>query len=67
MKIAVSSTGPTLDAMVDPRLGRCQYFIIIDPETMEFEGIQNSSTTLMHGAGIQTAQLISGSYWKLWS
>jgi predicted Fe-Mo cluster-binding NifX family protein len=45
--------------MVDPRLGRCQYFIIVDPETMEFEGIQNSSTELMHGAGIQTAQLIA--------
>jgi len=59
MKIAVSATGPTLDAMVDPRLGRCEYFIIVDPETMEFEGIQNSSTALMHGAGIQTAQMIA--------
>jgi len=59
MKIAISATGPTLDSMVDPRLGRCQYFIIVDPETMEFEGIQNSSTGLMHGAGIQTAQLIA--------
>jgi len=59
MKIAVSATGPTLDATVDPRLGRCEYFIIVDPETMEFEGIQNPSTGLMHGAGIQTAQMIA--------
>jgi len=59
MKIAISATGPTLDSMVDPRLGRCQYFIIVDPETMEFEGVQNPSTGLMHGAGIQTAQLIA--------
>ena len=39
MKIAISATGPTLDAEVDPRFGRCQYFIIADPETMEFEAI----------------------------
>ena len=59
MKIAISSTGPDLDAQVDPRLGRCQYIIIVDPETMEFEGIQNASVGVMHGAGIQTAQLIA--------
>ncbi len=59
MKIAVTSTGPDLNAMVDPRLGRSQYFIIVDPETMEFEGIQNPNTGAMHGAGIQTAQMIA--------
>jgi len=59
MKIAVSATGPDLNAQVDPRLGRCQYLIIVDPETMEFEAIQNTSTGLMHGAGIQTAQMIA--------
>jgi len=39
MRIAISATGPTLDAEVDPRFGRCQYFIIVDPETMEFEAL----------------------------
>jgi len=34
MKVAVSATGPTLDAEVDPRFGRCPYFGIIDPDTM---------------------------------
>ena len=43
MKIAISATGPTLDAEVDPRFGRCQYFIIADPQTMEFEALENSS------------------------
>jgi len=42
MKIAVSATGLTLDAEVDPRFGRCQYFVIVDPETMEFEALENS-------------------------
>ena len=32
MKIAISATGPNLEDMVDPRLGRCQYLIIVNPE-----------------------------------
>ena len=27
MKVAVSSTGPDLDATVSPRFGRCPYFV----------------------------------------
>jgi len=37
MRIAISATGPTLDAEVDPRFGRCQRFVIADTETEEFE------------------------------
>jgi len=37
MKIAITATGPSLDAEVDARFGRCQYFVIIDPQSMEFE------------------------------
>jgi len=59
MKIAISAMGPDLNAQVDSRLGRCQYLIIVDPETMEFEAIQNASLGAMHGAGIQTAQMIA--------
>jgi len=60
MRIAISATGPTLDAEVDPRFGRCQYFIIVDPETMEFEALENSSATAAGGAGISTGQMIAG-------
>ncbi len=60
MRIAVSATGPTLDAEVDPRFGRCQYFIIADPETMEFEALENSSAMAAGGAGISTGQTIAG-------
>ena len=59
MKIAVSALGSDLQAQVDPRFGRAQYFIIVDLETMEFEAISNSSNNAMHGAGIQSAQLMS--------
>jgi len=60
MKIAISATGPSLDAEVDPRFGRCQYFIIADPETMEFEAADNSSAMAAGGAGISAAQAIAG-------
>jgi len=59
MRIAISATGPTLDAEVDPRFGRCQYFIIADPETMEFEAIENTSAMAAGGAGISAAQMIA--------
>ena len=60
MKIAISATGPTLGAEIDPRFGRCQYFIIVDPETMEFEALENSGAMAGGGAGISTAQTIAG-------
>jgi predicted Fe-Mo cluster-binding NifX family protein len=60
MKIAISANGPTLDAEVDPRFGRCAYFIIADPETMEFEAVDNASAMASGGAGISAAQMVAG-------
>jgi len=60
MRVAISATGPTLDAEVDPRFGRCQYFIIVDPDTMQFEALENSSAMQAGGAGISTGQMIAG-------
>jgi predicted Fe-Mo cluster-binding NifX family protein len=59
MKIAISSTGEGLDAQVDPRFGRCQYFLLVDTETMEVESIDNQSAASMGGAGIQAAQTVA--------
>ena len=60
MQIAISATGPTLDAEVDPRFGRCQHFIIADTETDGFEAVDNTSATAAGGAGISAAQMIVG-------
>jgi predicted Fe-Mo cluster-binding NifX family protein len=60
MKIAITANGPALDAAIDPRFGRCQYFIIVDPDTMEFEALENSGAIAGGGAGISTAQTIAG-------
>ena len=58
MKIAVSTTGKDLNCQIDPRFGRCQHFILIDPETMEFETMENEGVMARGGAGVQAAQLI---------
>jgi len=59
MKICVSATSNSLDASVDPRLGRCPYLIIVDTETMQFEAVPNvASGSMGGGAGIQAAQII---------
>ena len=59
MKIAVTSTGPTLDDPVAARFGRCAYFLIADPDSMEFEAIENPNVAAGGGAGVQSAQLMA--------
>ena len=60
-KIAVSSEGPDLDALVDPRFGRAAGFMIVDPQTMAFDYVDNGATQVMaQGAGIQAAEIIAG-------
>jgi predicted Fe-Mo cluster-binding NifX family protein len=59
MRIAVSAIGNTIDAEVDPRFGRCAYFIIVESETMNFEAVPNAAAGAMGGAGIQAAQTIA--------
>jgi predicted Fe-Mo cluster-binding NifX family protein len=57
-KIAFTSSGKDLNAALDPRFGRAQYFLLFDPETSEIEAIENPNRDVAQGAGIQTAQLI---------
>jgi predicted Fe-Mo cluster-binding NifX family protein len=59
MKIAITASGPTLEANVDPRFGRCAYFLIVDTDTLEFEAVENPNIALGQGAGIQSAQLMA--------
>lgn len=59
MKIAVTSTGKELSSDLDPRFGRAAYFIMVDPETMAFEVVENTQNLdLPQGAGIQAGKTI---------
>jgi len=58
MKLCISSTGTDLEASIDSRFGRCQYFLFVDTETMNFEAVGNPAFTAGGGAGIQAAQAV---------
>jgi len=59
MKICITAEGNNLDSQVDPRFGRCRYFIVVDTETMQYEAIDNPNINAASGAGIQSGQLIA--------
>lgn len=59
MKVAVSSTGKNLTSQIDPRFGRCAYFMIVETDDMSFEAFDNENIALSGGAGIQSATFMS--------
>ena len=59
-RIAVTSEGPSLDDLVDPRFGRAAGFVVVDLETMDTQYIDNGQSQVMaQGAGIQAAELVA--------
>jgi predicted Fe-Mo cluster-binding NifX family protein len=59
MKIAVTATGTQLESEVDPRFGRARYILIVDPETLDFEAVDNSgNVNAFKGAGIGAATMV---------
>jgi len=58
LTIAVCSQGSEVDSTVDQRFGRCAYFVLIDPNSEQFESIINPALDAGGGAGVQAAQLL---------
>ena len=58
MKIAITSTGTTMDSPVDPRFGRCSYIAFVDLETGQLEALANPFLDASGGAGTQAAQFV---------
>jgi len=58
MKVVVTAQGTTLDDFVDPRFGRCRYFLFVDSETLMLESANNEFAAAAGGAGIQSAQFV---------
>ncbi len=58
MKIAVSAAGRDLDAEIDQRFGRCDFFLIVDTDTMETQAFPNDNRNQTSGAGIQAAGFV---------
>lgn len=59
MKVGVTAAAVGLDSPVDPRFGRCTFFVVVDTDTMAVESVANQSATAPGGAGIQAAQAVS--------
>ena len=59
MKIAITSSGSDLKSKVDPRFGRCAYFILVETDTDEFEAVENTAAQGMGGVGIQSGQIMA--------
>ena len=62
MKIAISSTGKTLEGNVDAKFGRCAYFLIVEVEDKKikaFKAIDNTAQAQMGGAGITAGEIVA--------
>ena len=59
MKICVTAGASGLDAPMDPRFGRCPFFVVVDLDSMSENSIPNSNVMASSGAGIQAAQEIA--------
>lgn len=59
MNVCVTALGPTEDAEVDPRFGRCSYFVFFNLHTRVVEAVKNPNVEASGGAGIQSAQLVA--------
>ncbi|RLD06970.1 MAG: dinitrogenase iron-molybdenum cofactor biosynthesis protein [Chloroflexota bacterium] len=60
MIIAISSTDGKFNTEFSPRFGRCNFFIIVDTDTREWESKPNPALNARGGAGPQAVQFLSG-------
>ena len=62
MKIAISSTGKSLENEIDTKFGRCPYFLIVEIENKEIKevkAIENIAAGQRGGAGITSAEIVA--------
>ena len=59
MKIAITSTGDTVNSTIDSRFGRCTFFAIHDTETKSTEFFINPCKEAQEGAGPAAVQFVA--------
>ncbi len=59
MKVAVTSSGNSLNSTIDDRFGRCNYFFIYDTTTKAMEFIPNPFKDANEGAGPSVVELLA--------
>ncbi len=58
MHIVISSQGPEFESQIDPRFGRCQYFVFVNSDDMTLEAVPNPNLNQSSGVGIRSAQFV---------
>ncbi|MGD9092169.1 MAG: NifB/NifX family molybdenum-iron cluster-binding protein [Anaerolineales bacterium] len=59
MKLAITATKPDIESPLDPRFGRCAYFIVIDAGTKAWQALPNQASDARGGAATQAAHFIT--------
>ncbi|MEW6697899.1 MAG: NifB/NifX family molybdenum-iron cluster-binding protein [Bacillota bacterium] len=59
MRIAISASGETLESLLNPRLGRCEHFVLYNEDNSETATVENTGRFSVGAAGIATADLLS--------
>jgi predicted Fe-Mo cluster-binding NifX family protein len=59
MKLLITANAPELEAPVNPRFGRADYFVVVDTETLTWQAHPNAGVHATGGAGGQAAQFVA--------
>ncbi|MBP7102648.1 MAG: NifB/NifX family molybdenum-iron cluster-binding protein [Bacteroidales bacterium] len=59
MKVAITSTGNTLESTLDQRFGRCSFFVIYDTDNQSVAYIPNPNKEISEGAGPASVQILA--------
>lgn len=59
MIIAITSTGDSPESYISEHFGRCQYFMIVNSETMQYQAVSNPGKDMQNGAGPKAASIIA--------
>jgi len=59
MRVAIASTGNSLESTISHHFGRCYYFVIYDTESKAIEYIPNPRKDAEEGAGQSAVQLVA--------
>jgi len=59
MKVCITASGNNLKSSLDPRFGRCLYFLIVDGKGKLLKAVENTGVRAMRGAGISAGQIMA--------
>jgi len=58
MKICFSASEQDKKSILDPRFGRCLYFLIFDDKSQKWTAVSNQAAAAFRGAGVSAAQRV---------